>query len=194
MISDSNRDGWWEAVVEIALDPAGGCSCASFRVHFDKPVSEFVLDIGDSPTNNGYGGDAGTTFHEAETMILREKLEVYTASRKPGLATVDKLLSVDLPPLAGHFLDLEVCDQTLSVSLPNSATGKALSWKLNTRVSGLLYDLHPQESPEGHPAPKRRDAGIFASFNRVIHDKSGTPNPADRTGTGVKAVEIRLSP
>ncbi len=194
-IQDANGDGWSETVMEVELDPTAGCGCATFRVYFEEPVRSFSVNIGDSPTNNGYGGDEGTTFREAEMELRGSTLRVYSASKHPGSGIVDKILEMELPRLSGRFTDIEVCDQSLGFSMPGGlADGREMHWKVQTPTSGMLYDLFPRTARDALPGAKKRDAGIYAAFNRVIHDKSGSPRPATRFGTGVRRIEVRLSP
>src|SRR4029079_5420743 len=57
--AEANRDGWWESVVAISLDPATNCGCAHLRVVYGRNPAGFSLNVGDSPTNDGFGGDQG---------------------------------------------------------------------------------------------------------------------------------------
>lgn len=195
--ADSNKDGWWETVLRIPLDPARDCSCARFKIDFDAPGVGFHVNIGDSPTNNGYGGDAGTTHDSAETQILARRLSVF--SSVPALAKgptnlLDRLLDLDLPPLTGRTMNIEVCDQSLAVELsPGRGETKPLHWKLQTLNAGLLYALAPRHAVEGTPAAPLEDHAIYAAFNRVIHVLDGPPSN-NRAGSAVRRVEIMLSP
>ena len=193
--SDSNKDGWWETVLRIPLDPAKECGCAHFRIFFEGPNKGMNVNVGNSPTNNGHGGDAGTTPDSAEVQVLSGKLSVY--SRIPSLASgpsplLDRLLDLDLPPLAGRVLAMEVCDQSIAFELsPGKGETKPLRWKLQTLNSGLLYVLSPRI--EDGPKALNAEHAIYASFNRVIHQLDGLPSHG-RAGTGVRRVEITLSP
>jgi hypothetical protein len=194
--SDANRDGWYEAVLEITLDPAKNCGCATFRISFDAPPDGFTVNIGDSPTNDGYGGDAGTTLDAAEMQILGSHLSVFTSGRpRGGTSPIELLYEGDLPPLAGRSIDFEVCDQTLGFTLPaGKGNPEPLRWRLQTLNLGLLYSLSPAPAPgksEDKPAPGNNQ--IYAAFNRVIHNKAGAASH-NRLGSGVKRVEITLSP
>ncbi|MEM9293401.1 MAG: hypothetical protein AAGD01_17085 [Acidobacteriota bacterium] len=46
------------------------------RVETCNPTG-WTVHIGDSPTNNGYGGDSGSTSHDAEVQALNNQLTVY---------------------------------------------------------------------------------------------------------------------
>lgn len=194
--SDENKDGWYETVLEITLDPAKDCGCAAFRVFYGAHPHFFTVNIGDSPTNDGYGGDAGTTLDAAEMQILGSHLGVFTSGRpRGGNSAIDLLYESDLPPLAGRSIKLEVCDQTLGFTLPpGKGNPQPMRWRLQTVNQGLLYSLARAPEPgssEETPVPGGNQ--IYAAFNRVIHVKDGLASH-NRVGSGVQRVEISLSP
>jgi hypothetical protein len=71
--------GWYSALLKIDLAPP--CDEAEVVVEYDKPTG-FTLNIGDSPTNDAYGGDT-TTPNNAEMWINQQILWV-SSSRIPG--------------------------------------------------------------------------------------------------------------
>lgn len=187
--SDSNGDGSWETVLEVRLDPARDCGCARFKVYYDEAVSGWTVHVGNSPTNNGHGGDEGTTQNAAEVQVLDKKLTVYTASW-PVQHRVDKLLDETLAPLGARTIEFEVCEQALGVEiLPTSRDPSPPKWRLETLNSKLLFSLGPeQQRPD-----QERGASIYAAFNRVIHRTTGAASHG-RVGSGVRRVEISLIP
>jgi hypothetical protein len=191
---DANSDGWWETVVEIALDPSKECGGAKLRIHFEDPVGAWSVNVGDSPTNNGYGGDAGTTRYAAEMQIREGLLTVYTAAiPQLGSPRFDAILEWTLPALGGRHVDVEVGDQSLVFDMPGAFAGdRPLHWKLGTPVGGALYSLAPRAGPEGPEAASVKDKGLYAGFNRVIGEAG--PGHGRRIGTGVRRVAITLSP
>lgn len=72
--------GWYAAV--IRLDLGQGCEEAEVAVEWHKPIA-WTVHIADSPTNDGYGGDAGTTLNNAELWINQQILWV-AGNRTPG--------------------------------------------------------------------------------------------------------------
>lgn len=193
---DSNKDGWWETVVEIALDPAKECGCVKLRIHFEDPVRDWSVNVGDSPTNDGYGGDAGTTNYAAEMEVRQGVLSVFTApSSNIGTLRFDKILEWNLPTLGGRHADVEICEQVLVFDMPGAFAGnRPLHWKLQTPTVGVLYSLAPRPGPPGPEGAKKRDKGLYAGFNRVIHEADKAIKRPRRVGTGVRRVEITLSP
>jgi hypothetical protein len=195
--ADSDKDGWWETVTEIVLDPAKECGCVKLRIHFEDPVGGWSVNIGDSPTNNGFGGDARTTLFGAEMQIYLGILAVFTATT-PNLAAPrhDTLLEWPLPPLRGRRADIEICDQALVFDMPGVLAGDpSLHWRIQTPVTRLLYSFAPRPGAAGPQGEMTRDRGLYAGFNRVVYGaEKGSKTSLPRIGTGVRRVEITLSP
>jgi hypothetical protein len=187
--SDSNGDGTWETVVEAYLDPTRDCGCVRFRVFLlEDELSGWIFHVGESPTNNGHGGDEGTTSDAAELHLLERKLTIYSVAQ-PVRRQIDRLLEVTLPPLSGRVLELRACDQSVDVELaPTPRDPEPAKWRLETLSSKLLFSLRPDQ--DGAP-PKR--GSIYAGFNRVIHLTTGPPSHK-RFGYGVRRVEVSLTP
>lgn len=72
--------GWYAAV--LRLDLKTPCKEAEITVEWDKPIA-WTVHIADSPTNDGYGGDAGTTIYNAELWINQQLLWL-AGNRTPG--------------------------------------------------------------------------------------------------------------
>ncbi len=166
---DSDGDGWLESVFSINVDK--GCRCANITVEYEGTPSGWTVNIGDSPTNNGFGGDsAGSPDSEAEAQILDQALSVYNSfnpsTDPPG--TVDRMFHQELA-LTNGAAKFVVCDQYLSYGQPHG-----ILW---TPAIKRLYAL---------PDPAVGNSLIYAGFNRVI---SG---PGSRTGSGARRVTISL--
>jgi len=71
--------GWYAA--RLRLDLAPPCEEAEIVVEYDKPTG-FTLNIGDSPTNDAYGGDS-TTPNNAE-MWINQQIMWLASNRSPG--------------------------------------------------------------------------------------------------------------
>jgi hypothetical protein len=190
-LSNADVDLWWESVVRINLDPAGGCSCAVFVVTFEERPSGFTVDIGDSPTNDGWGGDAGTTRWSAEANVEGDTVSIFSDStgRK-----VDKLLTLRLPALAGRTLSLKVCDESFSAELEKlPSEPQSLVADMSFLTFQHLFALGGQAISGDPDGPRVVDYNLYAAFNRVIHVRGGSPAKG-RTGKGVKRAEIYLTP
>lgn len=195
--TDSNGDKSWETVVTIDLDPAKACRTLGMRLTFGRSVTGFPLNVGDSPTNNGYGGDASTTSRCAELQIDHpwqggDFLRVFTPTLSPSNA-VGELLHLGLPPLTGRSMVLEVRDQHFELALePMPADGRPLTVVMDGMATGHLFALAGQPDP-GAPGGSAPDYRLHVAFNRVIHRRDGAPWEG-RIGTGVRRVELYLTP
>jgi hypothetical protein len=72
--------GWYSAVLRLDVSPP--CDEAEIAVEWEKPTA-WTVHIADSPTNDGYGGDSGTTLNNAEMWINQQIMWVAT-NRMPG--------------------------------------------------------------------------------------------------------------
>lgn len=166
---DSDGDGWLETVFSINVDK--GCRCANIAVEYQGTPSGWTVNIGDSPTNNGFGGDSsGSPDSEAEAQVLDQALSVYNSFNPsidpPGM--VDRIFHQELA-LTNGAAKFVVCDQFLSYGQPYGV--------LQTPVIKRLYAL---------PDPAISNSLIYAGFNRVV---SG---PGSRIGQGARRVTISL--
>lgn len=53
-------------MVRLTFDPNGSRRIARFDLRMGSQIQGFTFNFGDSSTNNGYGGDGGTTSNSAE--------------------------------------------------------------------------------------------------------------------------------
>jgi len=159
------NSGCNEALLKVTIP--NGCTEANIWVEYEGMPTGWTINVGDSPGNNGFGGDSGELDSEAELQILDETLSVYSTGLGPGI--VDLLAQEDLG-LNDGALEIVVRNQYVSWGQPFSS--------LNTPNSGLLYAL-----PDAGAAPA--DANTFyLGVNRVV---SG---PGGRTGCGVHRVLV----
>jgi hypothetical protein len=187
--ADGNKDGWHEVVLDLRLDPVHGCGCVVFRIDYGTELDGVNVNIGDSPTNDGYGGDAWSTVFDAEILIGSTHLSAF-ATEQAGSPAELQLFGISDMPIAGETLELEVCDQSVRFAVdPDDVDG--LRGFFTTYRSRELISIRPV--PDGVDAAQAPDARIHASFNRVIHHRTGRPSH-DRYGTGVRRVEIQLTP
>ena len=66
----------WQAVVASVTIPAG-CTGVSVWVQYSGEPEGFTVDIGDSQTDNGFGGDSSSLHagHNAEVKIVEDNVE-----------------------------------------------------------------------------------------------------------------------
>lgn len=160
---DPNCPGTRMLMAEIDIPDA--CTQAVIWVQFDAEPSGWTLNLGDSPTNNGFGGDSGIASN-AELQILDQNLGVYNAATVPE--EVD-LLAFQHLALANGALNVIVENQKISWGQPYSA--------LQSFGLERLFAI-----PDASSADGRR---IYLGVNRVVANTS-------RTGCGARRVLISL--
>lgn len=161
-----------QVVAQIDFNPASGTTHtkAKIEVNYNSTFSGWTLNIADSPTCNGYGGDSGTTKNNAELQIVNKSMDVYSVDLSQGV--VDHLLN--LTPISWQgTTTFVVKNQSVSWS-PCPTSGI-----LDTSNSHLLYAI-PDTDPAGDGSK------IYLGINRVV---SG---PGDRIGKGVSRVSITM--
>ncbi|MEG4842206.1 DUF4347 domain-containing protein, partial [Microcoleus sp. B9-D4] len=171
--TDSNADSWLEAVAKINFD--GKIKKAKFIVEYDKTPSGWTVNLGDSASNDGYGGDASTNSRDAEMNIVNGNMSVYgnDYNTPPG----GELTPGNVPNFVTNAssVEFEVSNEQLGWDNKNGLK--------NSLNSPYLYALNGQVDATG-PV----NSEIYAGFNRVI---SG---PGDRIGSGASKVTILLNP
>ncbi len=148
----------------VILDMAG-VSGFQLKATFQNPTG-YVIDIGDSPTNDGIGGDEGTTCHNAEIRLQGALMTVFGNEESP----VVLLPQTSVIAASGSSeLRLLVEDGRIAEAPERSAT---------TVVSpyALRLDPPPCSPPLGTP-----DAIWYLGLNRVV-DLTNSP---ERTGSGL---------
>jgi hypothetical protein len=181
--ADADANGWHEVVLQLDPDPRRGCGCAVFRITYEGKPTGYTVNIGDSPTNDGYGGDAWSSRFDAEILVARSDLDAFGAERQDSPAET-RIFGLHGLPLADRVLELEICDQSVRFALDE------LDGFFNTFTSSELIAIRAAAQEDDGAAA---DSRIYAGFNRVIHRRSGRPSH-DRFGSGVRRVEISLTP
>ncbi|MEG4488454.1 DUF4347 domain-containing protein [Microcoleus sp. D2_18a_B4] len=172
--TDSNADSWLEAVAKINF--SGNIKKAKFIVEYDKIPSGWTVNIGDSVSNDGYGGDSGNQSRDAEMQIVNGGMAVFgnEYNTPPGA----QLTGGNVPNLVtnGSRLELEVSNEKIAWDNKSGLQGS-----LNSPP--YLYALNGQADASG---PVNSD--IYAGFNRVMTGRG------DRIGSGASKVTILLNP
>lgn len=155
-----------QTVLKVNLDPAvSGFDGAVFDVFYGGPPSGWTVNIGDSQTNNGFGGDFATQSNDAEMEILGTDFAAYA---NDDVASPERAIL--------KVWDLVEQGSSISFEVKNNFLG----FGAGELRSHHLYALDGQADSEG---PVNYD--IFAGFNRSIYFSS-------RTGSGVTWVSIEL--
>lgn len=154
--------GWKQAALKIVI-PAG-CTQVNVDVEYEGLPSAWTVDLADSPTDNGYGGDSGSTPHNAELQIVDENLSLINGSGNAAL--IDNPLVTAHMALTDGVLKFVVKDQFVSWGNPYTS--------VQTPASKNLFSFSDTADPRT----------IYLGLNRVVLSNSG------RTGCGARRALI----
>ncbi|MFZ6026191.1 MAG: hypothetical protein ACOYYS_00630 [Chloroflexota bacterium] len=164
------------AAISFVVAPSGGeavlkldltdYESVRFDVTYNITPTAWTVNIGDSATNDGHGGDGGTQENDSELQMLNQTFSVFAND-----PTGELLLS--LP-------DFAQSDQTVTFVIRNNRVDYINgAGVLDTFTSERIYAL------AGQPDAGGVNYDIYAAFNRSI-------NNSHRAGTGVSQVVITL--
>ena len=144
-----------------------------FDFHLQPNASGFTFDIGDSPTVNGYGGDAGTTSNAAEVHSQATSFNIFTDTI-PGYldyATNGHILVDAVADVISNFVTVTIGDELVDF---DNHRGVQRRYE-----SSHLFTLNGQATTYGSI-----NYDIYFSMNRVV-------SSASRSGTGLCKVIMR---
>lgn len=161
-------DGTFRAAV-VKVDVPAECTGVAVWLEYQGIPQGWTVNIGDSQTNDGFGGDAGTlpAGQNAEVEVLDELVRVWSAADNP--TDVDALLTQHLA-LRDGALKFVVQNQHLSWGQQYTA--------LDTPDLERLFFL-----PSTPVAPENRT--IWVGLNRTV-------NNASRNGCGARRALIHV--
>ena len=145
----------------------------------------WLVNIGNSPSNDGGGGDAGNFSNDSELDIVDCKLSVYGNDYSIGVAGITRpMISLDefmvcqsQLTLTAQIVRVQIADGKLTIG--NAPTRMGVS--SIPAVGAYLFRLGPGPDNEAGT----NDRKYYAAFNRSVG------NPA-RSGTGVNKVTFLL--
>ena len=159
---------WKRAAIKIVIPGApNACTQANVVVEYEGTPKLWTVNLGDSPTNDGFAGDAGTTDNDAELWVLGEDLSLANGG---SLAQVNNPLVLQHLALTDGALKFVVKNQSVSWGNPYSL--------VQSPASKFLFAI-----PDTTVAAADQRA-IYLGLNRVIG------NNASRTGCGARRVLI----
>jgi hypothetical protein len=165
-----------QALLQLTLDPATtGYDRARFDITYDGAPDGWSVNIGDSITNNGRGGDTGHEFNDAEVQLVDGQLLVYgneetrTRDAKDGRRL---LFTLD---------DVVRRDETVALEVSNDRLGINYGGGIEVVESPYLFALDGQLDRAG-----LANYEIYAAFNRTIDGSSN--------GSGISQVVVTLYP
>lgn len=153
---------------------------AAFEITFhEKPMEGWCVDIGDSPSNDGWRGDAGDFSNDAEVQI---------AGKTGGLAIYGNDYTKDAPVDSEHAIFLEergFAREKVTLEIGN----EWVAWdnhhgNKGSMKSEYFYALQGQYDAE-HNGPN--DYLVYAAFNGVVAGNS------DRIGDCVEHLKVTLT-
>ncbi|MBN2443904.1 MAG: CehA/McbA family metallohydrolase, partial [Spirochaetales bacterium] len=158
-------------IVKVNLRPEGRVhyKTVRFSITPSGTQSGWQVNIGDSVSNDGYGGDAVNQQNDAELQIVNKDLQIYK-SDKGGSGPYFSTPQYDW---FDRPITITIEDQKISLCRYMENT---ISY-----TNSSFFALNGQSDSEG---PVNYD--IYAAFNRVIKSYSS------RTGTGISDITITL--
>lgn len=140
--------------------------------------SGWTVHIGDSPTNNGGGGDAHSTSHDAEVQMLNRVLSTFKSDHNSGeqcrsLVTASGCFVVQQYVVQNDFVQYDPFVHSFGDFVTNCP-----HW--------ALHDFPPYDEPDW------QDGGAYA--NTMYVGLNRTYGDATRSGSGVTRACIFLSP
>ena len=140
---------------------------------FDSPSKEWSLNLGDSISNNGWGGDGSTNHHDAEVQILDGRFEIYASDAVGSQPPFDggKRFLKSWPEVATGpgTVQFEVADGEVALYDKDG--------RVETFQHNALFALKGQPDSEGGV-----NYDLYLGVNRVVSQ--------GRTGTGISKLEL----
>jgi len=166
--------GFYYATGRITPDPVGG-ACRSVRIEvlYSGEPEGWTVDICDSHSCNGYGGDGGDTNWAAELEVLHDNFRVYSAQTDE--VSVERIVDAQALSLADSKAEFVIEDQRATLTVGQ------VSLVALTPNNEFLFDFNDRSTQYGPP-----NHDIYASFNGVLTGQ------ADRNGKGARRVRISV--
>ncbi len=163
-------------LLRLTLDPhSTGYVKARFDITYGNAPYGLSVDIGDSISNDGYGGDNGNQSNNAEVQIDGNELSVYGNDATKASDTIDQKRQLKVlhnGVQAGETISLEVSNERLGL---NTASG------IEVLNSPYLFALN-------------RQADRLGSVNYDIYAAFNCPVVCNVAGAGVTKVVVTLYP
>ena len=175
-----------------ARDPSRsdeGLRLRAIRSRSGHDLAGWIVHVGNSPTNNGHGGDEGTTIDAGGGAAASIGGSPSTPSRA-GAPSGGQAARSDVPPLAGRTVELEVCDQSLGYRVLPDARGPRAG-EVAARDAELEAAVLARTGDDG----RRPRAG--SDLRRLQPRDPPDDRGAVRTrasDSGVRRVEVSLTP
>jgi hypothetical protein len=170
------EQNYQQARLQLTLDLwLTGYDRARFDITYADEPQGWSVNIGDSRTNNGQGGDAGEEVNDAELQIFNGLLRIYGNDHTPAHETQDG------NRLLHSFDDFVRQGETVAIEVAKERVGLNYGGGIEIVASPYLFALDGQTDRTGQVNQE-----IYAAFNRTIDGSSN--------GRGVSQVVVTLYP
>lgn len=172
-VEDSPGSGRYLATINLRPDGYAPKSKATFYIYYGANPSGYLVNIGDSSTNNAGGGDAATQSNDAELEITDGVLTLFyndTGTQALGTA-VQRIQYGAAAPYGG--IKVEVSNNT--VKYTNFNTNETFTETVSGPYSFALDGRADSEGPVNYT--------IYLGINRVVDGDY-------RSGSGVDIANI----
>ena len=171
-------------VARIDLNQAFAWQSANFLVNLTNPTG-WSMHLGDSPTNDGGGGDAITTRHDSEAQMNGTSYTTFF-SDIGGTGQHSNLLNA-IPSSGSFTVQWTVIQDSVSFDDDgNTADSPRISSTGSLASGTMLFDFPPYNEADSEDSSGADADKLYLGLNRTI-------NNASRTGTGVTQACIFLS-
>ncbi len=172
-VEDAPGSGRYLATINLRPDGYAPKSKATFYIYYGANPSGYLVNIGDSSTNNAGGGDASTQSNDAELEITDGVLTLFyndTGTQALGTA-VQRIQYGAAVPYGG--IKVEVTNNT--VTYTNFSTNETFTETVSEPYSFALDGRSDSEGPVNYT--------IYLGINRVVDGDY-------RSGSGVDVANI----
>lgn len=171
-------------VLTINLRPTGeqAYTSAMFSIYNDGNPSGYSINIADSATCNGWGGDAGTQTHDSELQVQNNKMMIFQ-SDLGGRTSIELPADSDSEANAVHNFLPGGTNRRIEIGNNRVSWWTGSSYLPSETVSvghKNIFALDGQNDPEGP-----ENYTIYAAFNRTVYS-------ASRSGSGITTVYVYL--
>lgn len=143
------------------------------KAYFSAPAKGWSLNLGDSISNNGWGGDARTDFHDAEVQILEGAFSIYASDAVGDAPPFDggKRFLKTWPKVAtaGQTVTFEVADGQVRLL---GSEGESETFRHDA-----LFALKGQPDQDGNA-----NFDLYLGVNRTVS--------RGRSGSGIGKLEL----
>jgi hypothetical protein len=171
------------AIAEVELDRLQVWKTFVLRVEVCDG-NDWIVHIGDSPSNNGGGGDAGDTDHDAEVQLFDRTVTLFRSG--VGAPAALTPCQFEVPAATGCVVQDWIVREDELVFDSNAHASNPLAFC----AVPYLFEFPPYDEADGEDPGGWWSASLFVGLNRVY---DATSYAANRYGTGVTQACLFLS-